>query len=61
MPIQPPFLFLNEASVSSTAANGKYKITGQEFFLQGHFQGQPGHARLDHARGLGPAGGALST
>src|SRR5688572_24991304 len=38
MPIQPPFLFLNEASVSSTAANGKYKISGQEFFLQGHFK-----------------------
>jgi len=41
MPIQPPFLFLNEASVSSTAANGKYKITGQEFFLQGHFKDNP--------------------
>lgn len=41
MPIQPPFLFLNEASVSSTSANGKYKITGQEFFLQGHFKDNP--------------------
>src|SRR5580698_2262397 len=41
MPIQPPFLFLNEASVSSNAANGKYKITGQEFFLQGHFKDNP--------------------
>jgi acyl carrier protein len=41
MPIQPPFLFLNEASVSSGAANGKYKITGQEFFLQGHFKDNP--------------------
>lgn len=41
MPIQPPFLFLNEASVSSTGANGKYKITGQEFFLQGHFKDNP--------------------
>src|SRR5687767_7415957 len=41
MPTQPPFLFLNEASVSSTAANGKYKITGQEFFLQGHFKDNP--------------------
>ena len=38
MPIQPPFLFLNEASVSSSGANGKYKISGQEFFLQGHFK-----------------------
>lgn len=41
MPFQPPFLFLNEASVSSTGANGKYKITGQEFFLQGHFKDNP--------------------
>jgi 3-hydroxyacyl-[acyl-carrier-protein] dehydratase len=41
MPMQPPFLFLNEASVSSTGANGKYKITGQEFFLQGHFKDNP--------------------
>jgi acyl carrier protein len=41
MPIQPPFLFLNEASVSSTGANGKYKISGKEFFLQGHFKDNP--------------------
>jgi len=41
MPVQPPFLFLNEASVSSSAANAKYKITGQEFFLQGHFTDNP--------------------
>jgi 3-hydroxyacyl-[acyl-carrier-protein] dehydratase len=41
MPVQPPFLFLNEASVSSTSANGKYKISGQEFFLQGHFKDNP--------------------
>src|SRR5882762_10519455 len=41
MPIQPPFLFLNEASVSSSGANAKYKITGQEFFLQGHFKDNP--------------------
>ena len=41
MPIQPPFLFLNEASVSSAGANGKYKISGQEFFLQGHFKDNP--------------------
>ncbi|MDB6128055.1 MAG: Beta-hydroxyacyl-(acyl-carrier-protein) dehydratase FabA/FabZ, partial [Verrucomicrobia bacterium] len=41
MPIQPPFLFLNEASVSSSGANGKYKISGEEFFLQGHFKDNP--------------------
>jgi len=41
MPIQPPFLFLNEASISGTGAQAKYKITGQEFFLQGHFKDNP--------------------
>jgi len=41
MPMQPPFLFLNEASVSSIGASGKYRITGQEFFLQGHFKDNP--------------------
>jgi len=41
MPIQPPFLFLNEASVSSHGATAKYKISGQEFFLQGHFKDNP--------------------
>ena len=41
MPIQPPFLFLNEASIGATGAQAKYKITGQEFFLQGHFKGNP--------------------
>jgi acyl carrier protein len=41
MPIQSPFLFLNEGSVSSSGANAKYKITGQEFFLRGHFKDNP--------------------
>ena len=41
MPIQPPFLFLSEASVSAHGANAKYKISGQEFFLQGHFKDNP--------------------
>jgi acyl carrier protein len=41
MPIQPPFLFLNEATVSAHSASGKYKITGQEFFFQGHFKDNP--------------------
>jgi len=41
MPIQPPFLFLNEASVNNQGAHGKYRISGQEFFLQGHFKDNP--------------------
>ena len=41
MPIQPPFLFISEASVSSQGASAKYRISGQEFFLQGHFKDNP--------------------
>jgi 3-hydroxyacyl-[acyl-carrier-protein] dehydratase len=41
IPIQPPFLFLNEATVSQASATAKYRITGQEFFLQGHFKDNP--------------------
>ena len=41
MPIQAPFLFLGEASINAHGANAKYKISGQEFFLQGHFKGNP--------------------
>lgn len=41
MPIQAPFLFLNEATIAGNGAQGKYKITGQEFFLQGHFKDNP--------------------
>ncbi|MDR0351899.1 MAG: hypothetical protein LBI02_00575 [Opitutaceae bacterium] len=41
MPMQPPFLFLNEASVGGAGAEGKYRITGDEFFLQGHFKDNP--------------------
>ncbi len=41
MPIQPPFLFLNEARVGADGATAKYRITGHEFFLQGHFKDNP--------------------
>ncbi len=41
MPVQPPFLFVNEAQVAAQSAQGKYKLTGQEFFLQGHFKNNP--------------------
>ncbi len=41
MPHQPPFLFLQEATISSGWASGKYKISGSEFFLEGHFKDNP--------------------
>jgi 3-hydroxyacyl-[acyl-carrier-protein] dehydratase len=41
MPVQPPFLFLQDASVNSALASGRYKVSGSEFFLQGHFKDNP--------------------
>ncbi len=41
MPIGEPFLFLNDARVGPHQATANYRITGQEFFLAGHFKGNP--------------------
>ncbi len=41
MPIQAPFLFLDEARVGPAQATASYRITGQEFFLAGHFKNNP--------------------
>lgn len=41
LPQQPPFLFLNGATVESEFATGEYRITGDEFFLEGHFKNNP--------------------
>ena len=41
MPIQAPFLFIDEARVSPLQATASYRITGQEFFLAGHFKNNP--------------------
>ncbi len=53
MPIQPPFLFLDQATLpddapvtasaatTAAAATARYRITGDEFFLRGHFKGNP--------------------
>jgi acyl carrier protein len=41
MPQQPPFLFVQEASLRSDEARGTYKIAGDEFFLEGHFKNNP--------------------
>jgi 3-hydroxyacyl-[acyl-carrier-protein] dehydratase len=41
MPVQPPFLFLQDASVNSALATGRYKVSGSEFFLEGHFKDNP--------------------
>lgn len=41
MPQQPPFLFLNEARVNENSAEGRYAISGDEVFLNGHFKDDP--------------------
>ncbi len=41
MPQQDPFLFLEEASIGEGKATGRYRISGREAFLQGHFKGNP--------------------
>lgn len=41
MPMQPPFLFVQEATLRSDEARGVYKIAGDEFFLEGHFKNNP--------------------
>lgn len=41
MPVQPPFLFLQDAAVNSALATGRYKVSGSEFFLEGHFKDNP--------------------
>lgn len=41
MPIGEPFLFLDQVTVGETGARGAYRITGEEFFLRGHFKGNP--------------------
>lgn len=41
MPMQPPFLFLQQAKLFANEAEGSYKIVGDEFFLRGHFRDNP--------------------
>ena len=41
MPQQPPFLFLQEARINGTTAEGSYHISGNEPFLEGHFKDNP--------------------
>lgn len=41
LPQQPPFLFLSEARIGRGEASGQYRITGNEFFLEGHFKDNP--------------------
>lgn len=41
MPHGQPFLFIQEASVSTQEAQSSYLISGNEYFLEGHFKENP--------------------
>ncbi len=41
LPHGPPFLFLQDATLRQSEARGTYRIAGDEFFLEGHFKGNP--------------------
>lgn len=41
MPHTSPFLFLQEATIQGDTINGIYQISGDEFFLAGHFKNNP--------------------
>jgi acyl carrier protein len=41
LPHQPPFLFLQEARINGSTADGSYHISGDEPFLEGHFKNRP--------------------
>lgn len=42
LPHREPMLLVNEAEVlEDGSAIGRYHVTGEEFFLQGHFPGNP--------------------
>lgn len=41
MPMGEPFLFLDHAELTETGARGRYRITGNEPALRGHFKNSP--------------------
>ncbi len=41
MPHREPFLFLESVKIDDDVATGSYKISGNEYFLEGHFKENP--------------------
>lgn len=41
MPHREPFLFLQDVTIDGEKASGDYNITGNEYFLEGHFKEKP--------------------
>lgn len=41
IPHREPMLLIDEADLNGTTATGRYTVRGDEFFLMGHFPGNP--------------------
>jgi acyl carrier protein len=41
MPHKEPFLFLESVTLENNEVHGSYRISGNEYFLEGHFKNQP--------------------
>ena len=41
LPQQPPFLFLDDAEIEGDTVRARYKVRGDETFLEGHFKDNP--------------------
>lgn len=41
LPHSNPFLFIQEATINETTITGQYTISGDEYFLKGHFKEEP--------------------
>jgi acyl carrier protein len=41
LPQQPPFMFLDDASLNGDSLKASYTVKGNEYFLEGHFKDEP--------------------
>jgi acyl carrier protein len=41
LPQQPPFMFLDDASLNDNSLKASYTVKGNEYFLEGHFKDEP--------------------
>ena len=41
VPQQPPFFFLDQAQIDGSTVRARYRVRGDEFFLEGHFKDNP--------------------
>ena len=56
LPQQPPFMFMDEASITGDEVDSTYLIRGDEFFLKGHFKNDPVFPASIVFEALGQAG-----